>query len=137
MPRAPGFGAGDRSSLRLGDRADLAGAEPSDDIRVRVNPNFYDDFALCDEDISNGANDGRLSGDLTNEDLDVRLGSVAIAQGAWFHVTEASHSVGPLSFDAGTLPSSATVMRFRLRVRDDAFAQGREVFIDDVRGTQP
>lgn len=100
----------------------------SDDVRTRLNPNFYPDMAACDVNLQVDDNSNRLSFDDSNEDFDQRLGGSAVREDQWY-------TIEPVVFEAGSLPDEARVMRISLRARDRS-GDDAEVYLGDVRATQ-
>lgn len=147
-----GFGANrlDRCVPIVGDRpitlsyaVHMIAAEVSNDMRVRLNPNFYSSMEQCEIDVEAGSTDNRLEGTSDvwfNDDWDVRFGTAAITPGLWYEVTTATHGdhVGPIQIPADRIPPAATAMRFSIRVRDDGFEgdPDRRIFIDALRASQ-
>ena len=106
-----------------------------DDMRVRVNPNFYADLQTCEADVAADITDNRLDGDAGNLDWDVRLFSAGVQAGEWFHATESTDGeVGPQTYAPESYPDGTTVVRFSLRARDDGFVldDTRRIYIDSV-----
>jgi hypothetical protein len=111
----------------------------SNDLRLRVNPNFYADMESCEKDMQGDATGRRLvTGSLANADRDIRLGSVSGLQpNQWHKVTTATHgTTGALTHHASDFPAGTSAMRFSLRVRDDAASSSRRIWVDDVQITQ-
>ena len=108
-----------------------------DELRVRVNPNFYEDLATCEGDVAAGVNDNRLNDNWANLDWDVRLFTAGVRPNTWFHAVEATHGdePGTMEIPAAEYPELARVVRFSLRMRDDdaALDPSRRLVIDSVR----
>lgn len=123
--------------------ADLDVHFVTDHLRVRVNPNFYEDVEACEADVAIDSTGGRLeeTGAWYNEDWDVRLESAGAEPGAWFHATRATHNAPApdMSYSAGDYPAGAEALRFSVRARDDLYSPGtsRRLYTDDIRVTQP
>lgn len=100
----------------------------SDDVRTRLNPNFYPDMAACEVNLQADDNSNRLSFDDSNEDFDEQLGQAGIEVGEWF-------APAPVVFDAANLPDEARVLRVSLRARDRS-GEEAQVFFDTVQVTQ-
>ena len=83
----------------------------SNDLRVRVNPNFYADLASCEQDVAADATGQRLSGVNANLDWDLLFGTAGLEQGVWY-------DFDGIDYPAGQTPDGATVMRVSLRARD-------------------
>lgn len=100
----------------------------SDDVRARLNPNFYPDMAACEVNLQDDDNSNRLSFDRSNEDFDQQLGQSGIDANDWF-------TISPVVFDAEELPEEAQVLRISLRARDRS-GEDAQVYFDAVRVTQ-
>ncbi|MBX3131555.1 MAG: hypothetical protein KF718_32860 [Polyangiaceae bacterium] len=116
-------------------------ADITDDLRVRVNPNFYADLTTCQSDLDAGINDNRLDGDFANQDMDVRLFAAGVTPNQWFHATATTHGdvEGAMTHDVTAYPTGATVLRFSIRARDDIYAtdNARRLYLDAIHVTQP
>lgn len=111
----------------------------SNDLRLRLNPNFYSDMESCEKDMQSDSTSRRLTtGSLHNADRDIRLGSVSGLQAnQWQTITAATHgTTGPLTHSASDLPAGTRAMRVSLRIRDDAASSSRRIWIDDIQITQ-
>ncbi|TVP90587.1 MAG: hypothetical protein EA348_05675 [Pseudomonadaceae bacterium] len=82
----------------------------SNDLRIRVNPNFYSSVADCNADLAADDNGRRLSGTNNNEDFDFQLGAAEIEANEWTQLED--------GFAAGAFPQDASVVRLSLRARD-------------------
>ena len=82
----------------------------SNDLRVRVNPNFYSSMESCNEDLAADDNGQRLSGTNNNEDFDFQLGAAEIEANQWTQLED--------GFAAGAFPENASVVRLSIRARD-------------------
>ncbi|WP_111642102.1 chitobiase/beta-hexosaminidase C-terminal domain-containing protein [Marinimicrobium alkaliphilum] len=100
----------------------------SDDVRTRLNPNFYPDMAACETNLQVDDNSNRLSFDGSNDDFNQQLGQAGIDANEWFEIS-------PVVFSADDLPDEARVLRISLRARDRS-EENAQVFFDDVRVTQ-
>jgi hypothetical protein len=112
----------------------------SNDLRIRVNPNFYADMASCEKDLQTDSTTNRLTtGSFANVDRDIRLGSVGGFQAnQWQTITSATHgTTGSMTQTASNLPSGTQAMRFSIRVRDDSASSSRYIWLDDIKVTQP
>ena len=99
----------------------------SDDVRTRLNPNFYASMEECEVNLQADDNSNRLDNFAdANEDYDQQLGGLDQNQWADLPATV---------FAAGALPAEAQVLRISLRARDRS-GQDAEVLFDNVRVTQ-
>ncbi len=123
--------------------ADVEAEFVSNDLRVRVNPNFYTDIEACEDDVRADSTQGRLEevGSWYNEDWDVRLESARAEPAAWFRATEATHNApaAAMRYAPEAYPSGAGAVRFSLRVRDDQFSPvtSRRLYLRAIELTQP
>ncbi|MFN4263687.1 MAG: chitobiase/beta-hexosaminidase C-terminal domain-containing protein [Thioalkalivibrionaceae bacterium] len=91
-------------------------APVNDNLRIRVNPNFYASLEDCRADVAQGRTDHRLSGTNFNNDYDVRFAAAALAPNRWHDVNAATHGTsGPFRITA--FPTGAEVVRFSVRAR--------------------
>ena len=68
-----------------------------------------------------------------------RSAAAGASEGDWFHATAATHGqVGDMLVPSAQYPDGTQVVRFSLRMRDDAFAgdQTRRLYIDSIRLSQ-
>ncbi len=130
-------------SFRYDVYADIAVDFVTNDLRVRINPNFYTDIHACRDDVSADSTSNRLEelGAWYNEDWDVRLESAGAEPRAWFHADRATDNAPApeLRIEPEYYPEGATAVRFSVRVRDDIYTANpsRRLFLDDIRLTQP
>ncbi len=117
--------------------------EITDDLRVRVNPNFYENVLGCEDDVLVDSTENRLEelGAWYNEDWDVRLESAGAEPGEWFHATASTDNAPSPDFrlEPEHYPSDTGAVRFSVRVRDDAFAEdeSRRLYLGDLNLEQP
>lgn len=122
----------------------LDAAAMSNDVRVRLNPNFYASVADCEADVALGVTTGRLAGNWANADWDVRGAAAGAQAESWFVATSATHTgggpaAGPMVYTPADYPPGAEAVRMSVRIRDDAFVSDptRRVYLDAVSLSQP
>lgn len=112
-------------------RADTPDDDASD-LRVRINPNFYANFADCIDAMATDSGGERLSGGRNNDNNDFDLG----ARGNEWILQSPAEDPG-LRYEVADLPEGTTWMRLsvRNRSRSDIDPTPR-VRMDDIRVTQ-
>jgi hypothetical protein len=143
IDRCVPFDAARPMSFRYAVYAAVAEDFVTDDLRVRINPNFYADLDSCEADLDDDSTSSRLEelGTWYNEDFDVRLETAGAEPRAWLDVIAPTHNAptADMVYAPENYPEGAAAVRFSIRVRDDLFGPGsdRRLYLDAIELTQP
>jgi hypothetical protein len=143
IDRCDAFDAERSMSFRYAVYADVDEDFVTNDLRVRINPNFYADLDSCEADLDEDSTSRRLEelGTWYNEDFDLRLEAAGAEPRTWMDVIAPTHNAptADMVYAPENYPEGAAAVRFSIRVRDDLFdsSSERRLYLDAIELTQP